>query len=111
PPREGSSEVAARVAAARGRQRDRFAALGLDIRTNSEADGEALEDMARPDEAGLALLREAADRLALSARGFHRVLRVARTLADLDGRDGVGRIHVAEAIGYRQGAPSLRAAA
>src|SRR5690606_17634951 len=78
PPREGSSEVAARVAAARGRQRERFAALGLDIRTNSEADGEVLEEMARPDEAGVALLREAADRLALSARGFHRVLRVAR---------------------------------
>jgi magnesium chelatase family protein len=54
-----------------------------------------------PDEAGLALLRQAAEALGLSARGFHRTLRVARTLADLDQSEAVGRLHVAEALSYR----------
>ena len=57
-----------------------------------------LEEVAKPDNAGLALLREAADAMRLSARGYHRVLRVARTLADLDGAEKVGRIHLAEAL-------------
>jgi magnesium chelatase family protein len=57
-----------------------------------------LEDVARPDPGGLSLLREAADAMRLSARGYHRVLRVARTLADLDGAEKVGRVHVAEAL-------------
>ena len=57
--------------------------------------------MPMPDDAGLTLLRQAADALSLSARGFHRTLRVARTLADLDGSESVGRIHVAEALSYR----------
>jgi magnesium chelatase family protein len=54
-----------------------------------------------PDPDGLALLRQASETLHLSARGFHRVLRVARTLADLDGAQSVARIHVAEALSYR----------
>jgi magnesium chelatase family protein len=49
----------------------------------------------------MALLRDAADTLALSARGYHRTLRVARTLADLDGEERAGRIHIAEALSYR----------
>ena len=57
---------------------------------------------ARPDDPGLKLLREAADAMNLSARGYHRVLRVARTLADLDGRERVARINIAEALSYRQ---------
>ncbi len=55
----------------------------------------------RPRPQGLALLREAADALSFSARGYHRTLRVARTLADLDGEEKVARIHVAEALSYR----------
>jgi magnesium chelatase family protein len=102
PPREGSAEVRARVVAAREMQRARFAALGAKgVRTNADCSGRLLEEVAMPDEAGLSLLRQAADTLQLSARGFHRTLKVARTLADLDGADRVGRIHVAEALSYR----------
>jgi magnesium chelatase family protein len=67
--------------------------------------------VARPDGSGLSLLREAADAMRLSARGYHRVLRVARTLADLDGSDKVGRLHLAEALSYRALADEIRRAA
>jgi magnesium chelatase family protein len=101
-PAEGSAEVRARVTAARERQRTRFAALGVKgVRTNAECSGRVLEDIAMPDETGLALLRQASEQLQLSARGFHRTLRVARTLADLDAAETVTRAHVAEALSYR----------
>jgi magnesium chelatase family protein len=104
PPAEGSAEVAARIAKARARQTQRYAALPEDrrIRTNAEADGQLLDEIAAPDPEGRKLLLDAADRLHLSARGYHRVLRVARTLADLDGAAHVRRIHVAEALSYRR---------
>ncbi len=103
---EGSAEVRARVTAARRAQLERYAALGLArVRTNAEADGALLEEIAAPDRTGLTLLREAADALSLSARGYHRTLRVARTLADLDCEERVARIHVAEALSYRRQAP------
>jgi magnesium chelatase family protein len=90
------------VIAARERQRTRFVALGArGVRTNAECSGKLLEEVAMPEEAGVALLRKASEALALSARGFHRVLRVARTLADLDGVEQVARVHVAEALSYR----------
>lgn len=102
PPSEGSAQVRTRVAAARERQRTRFAALGAKgVRTNAECSGRLLEDIAMPDEAGVALLRQASETLQLSARGFHRTLRVARTLADLDAAEHVTRLHVAEALSYR----------
>jgi magnesium chelatase family protein len=101
-PSEGSAQVRERVIAARERQRARFAALGVKgVRTNAECSGRVLEDIAMPDEAGLALLRQASEQLQLSARGFHRTLRVARTLADLDAAEAVNRAHVAEALSYR----------
>ncbi|MFM8745310.1 MAG: YifB family Mg chelatase-like AAA ATPase [Aestuariivirga sp.] len=103
PPKETSQDVAARVRAARQLQVERFQRLGKpELRTNAEADGTLLEEIARPDPQGLNLLRDAADAMNLSARGYHRVLRVSRTLADLDRREQVSRIHVAEALSYRQ---------
>src|SRR5688572_9445290 len=112
PPAEGSKEVAARVAQARRVQAERYAKFGLDgVLTNSAAPAAILEDVARPDSAGLALLRDASDAMRLSARGYHRVLRVARTLADLDGAEKVGRVHLAEALSYRALADEVRRAA
>ena len=99
---DGSACVAERVAAARARQAARFEnANGPHL--NADAEGDRLEDIARPDEAGRALLGRVAERFGLSARGYHRVLRVARTIADLEGSDAVHRAHVAEAVSFRLG--------
>ncbi len=107
-PREGSSDVASRVAAARDRQTARFDALGAgDCRLNAHADGEVLEKIADPDDAGRQLLTRAADRLRFSARAYHRVLRVARTLADLDQSERIHRRHIAEAVSYRRRTPGV----
>ncbi|HEY6869873.1 MAG TPA: ATP-binding protein, partial [Novosphingobium sp.] len=98
PPAEGSTEVAARVAAARAVQMARR----LTARTNAELAGNDLDRFAAPDEAGRKLLLQAAEALRLSERGYTRVQRVARTIADLAGAEAVGRIHVAEALSYRR---------
>jgi magnesium chelatase family protein len=112
PPAEGSAEVAARVAAARDIQLARYAAAGLpQIRTNAEAPASLLETIAQPDAAGTKLLREASETMRLSARGYHRLLRVARTLADLDSSEKIGKLHLAEALSYRALAEDVRHAA
>jgi magnesium chelatase family protein len=112
PPKETSGEVAARVFAARRIQSQRFTGFGKpELRTNAQADGELLEKIATPDAGGLKLMCEAADAMNLSARGYHRVLRVARTLADLDQREQVSRIHIAEALSYRQKLAAFQTAA
>jgi magnesium chelatase family protein len=104
PPAESSADIAARVAQARRTQSDRVRHLAEDRRprTNAELDGELLEEIAAPEPAGRKLLTDAAERLRLSARGYHRVLRVARTLADLEGAATVARVHIAEALSYRR---------
>lgn len=100
PPAEDSSAVAARVAKARIIQRERFNGLGP--RTNAEAEGELLDRIATPDSGGAQLLSDAAERMRLTARGYHRVLRVARTIADLEAASSVRRVHIAEALSYRR---------
>jgi len=103
PPAEGSAAVATRVATARDIQSQRLA--GTPLRTNAQLDGDLLEAHATPDEAGRKLLMQAAEAMRLSARGYTRMLRVARTIADLARADTIGHIHVAEALSYRRQPP------
>ena len=103
PPAEGSAEVRARVMAARDVQTARYA--DHPVRTNAEIDGILLEKVATPDEPGRKLLAQASEAMRLSARGYTRILRVARTIADLAGSEAIGRVHVAEALSYRRQAP------
>ncbi len=104
PAAETSGEIARRVNAARAIQKDRYKHTGAGeiLRTNADVDGKLLEEVAAPDSAGRSLLASAIDRLKLTARGYHRILRVARTLADLDNSDGVRQLHVAEALSFRR---------
>jgi len=111
-PSEGSRQVAARVARAREIQRARYDALSLPrVAANAAAPAAVIERVARLDAAGTALIRDASERFGLTARGFHRVLKLARTIADLDGAESVGRPHLAEALSYRAGLASGRLAA
>ncbi|MCX7900213.1 MAG: YifB family Mg chelatase-like AAA ATPase, partial [Methylocystis sp.] len=112
PPAEGSREVAARVARARARQRARYDAIGLpQVAANASAPANVIERVAALDASGTALIREASERFALTARGFHRVIKLARTIADLDGAENVTRAHLAEALSYRAGLAAGRMAA
>jgi magnesium chelatase family protein len=90
------------VARARAIQHQRYKDLGLPgVGSNAAAPASVIETVGRPDAAGLKLVREASERLHLSARGFHRVLKLARTIADLDEALEVGHVHLAEALSYR----------
>ncbi|MEO9897373.1 MAG: ATP-binding protein, partial [Paracoccaceae bacterium] len=97
---ETSSEVAARVEAARAVQTKRYEDHA-NMRSNGDAGGDVLETVATPDAQGRDLMVRVSERMGLSARAYHRVLRVARTIADLDQSDDVRHPHVAEAVSYR----------
>lgn len=101
-PQDGdtSQNIAVRVAVARETQAKRYKKIPH-VRVNADAEGRVLEDFSTPDADGLALLKRVAERFGLSARGYHRVLRVARTIADLEGTVEVGQPHIAEAVSYR----------
>ncbi|MFQ5562071.1 MAG: YifB family Mg chelatase-like AAA ATPase [Parvularculaceae bacterium] len=108
---EDSATVAGRVARARQAQIARGGGAAATVASNAALPDQDLARVAAPDAEGAALLARACEALRLSARGYHRILRVARTLADLDGAEGVKRRHVAEAISYRRredGAPQAR---
>jgi magnesium chelatase family protein len=104
PPGEASARVAARVESARRRQRERHPRTGVSL--NSDLAPRALREVAAPDAEGEALLRAAMEHFGLSARGHDRALRVARTLADLEGSPAVGASHVAEALQFRSLGPA-----
>ncbi len=99
---EGSAEIAARVARARATQRARYAD-SAGVALNADAEGDLLASVAELAGPALTLLEDVARKFHLSARGYHRVIRVARTIADLEPSDTIERRHVAEAVGYRLG--------
>ncbi len=101
-PAEGTAEAALRVAVARARQEARAAELDIADGLNARLNGDGLDRACALDDGARALLSRAAEAGALTARGWTRVLRLARTIADLDGADGVRRVHVAEALGHRR---------
>lgn len=101
---DSSATVAARVADARAVQQQRFQA-DPKMTMNADAEGEMLTEIASPDAEARALLIKVAERFHLSARGYHRVMRVARTIADLDGADTVRKPHIAEAVSFRLASP------
>jgi magnesium chelatase family protein len=107
-PGEPSAVIRERVIAARKRQEERFSSLPANtggvkgrIHCNAQMTERMLHKFAEPDAASLDMLRMAMERLKLSARAYSRILKVARTIADLAGSEQVQSIHIAEAIGYR----------
>ena len=105
-PSEPSETVAARVLRARQVQAERYGGRD-DVLVNAHAPNKLIEEVAEPDAEGAKLLRQAAEAMRFSARAYHRVLKVARTLADLEGAARVGRLHLAEAISYRMAGDRL----
>lgn len=97
---ESSDTIRKRVVAARKIQEERFAGI-TGVHCNAQMTPRMLTEYATPDEAGLNLLRNAMERLNLSARAYDRILKVARTIADLDNSQTIQSMHIAEAIGYR----------
>lgn len=107
PAKEGSAEVRERVLRARNIQSERFGDITCDTRRsiNADAPGHDIEQMADADTAAKTLLSEAAEKFHLTARSYYRVLKVARTIADLENSAPVRRLHVAEALSYRRRPP------
>lgn len=108
PPAEGTKEVAARVLKARRIQAERFAGMEHDTRAvNADLSSKQIEEVCVLDDASRKLLTDAAERFSLSARAYHRVLKLARTIADLDGERNIARHHLAEALTYRWRDPAV----
>ena len=96
---ESSAEIAARVARSREVQKERF--KGTKVRCNAQMTARMIRKYCEPDEAGNRMLEVVTDRLGLSARSYTRILKVARTIADLEGSEGIKEQHISEAIQYR----------
>ena len=99
-PGESSAEIRKRVAAARARQTERFGPSGPAC--NAGMGQEALRACCALDEAGQAIMKGAYEHMGLTARSYDRILRVARTIADLDGAENIAPEHLAEAVQYRE---------
>jgi len=108
---ESSVDIAQRVLRARQIQQERFHSIDSDCRLNAHAPASLAEVIATTDAGADQLLKDAAESMKFSARAYHRILKVARTIADLDGIETIGRIHLAEAIAYRTAGERLAAAA
>lgn len=109
-PRENSASVSLRVDRAREIQTERFLKLSSDksVITNSDADGDLLMKIACMEDAAQSSLNDASEKMKLSARGYHRVIRVARTIADMSGSDSIKRPHIMEALSYRRIRPNVK---
>lgn len=106
---ESSAEIRKRVIAAREIQKKRFAAFGCpSLLTNAQLKGEFLEQAAALDNDAKALLLSYAERVRMSARAYHRTLRLARTIADLQNENKLLRIHIAEALSLRWKTPDYK---
>ena len=99
PKGECSASIRAKINAARKKQVERYAQYG--IMTNSQLTPALMDKFCKPDEKGQELLKAAYDRLGLSARGYDKLLKLARTIADLDDSEVIGAKHIAEAVQYR----------
>jgi magnesium chelatase family protein len=99
-PGESSADIRKRVIAARKRQEERYKDV-KGVYSNAQMTERMIHQFAEPDEQSLDMLRTAMERLHLSARAYNRILKVARTIADLEGTERVLSHHIAEAIGYR----------
>ena len=99
-PGESSATIRERVVRARRIQEQRYAEQE-GVHCNAQMTSKLLREYASLDDVGTEMLRAAMSRLQLSARAYDRILRVARTIADLEGREEIGPAHIAEAIGYR----------
>ncbi len=100
---ETSAQIAKRVLQARKRQAERF--MGMGIRTNTEMHVKQIDELCELDRESEKLLKQAVERMGLSARGYHRTIKVARTIADLAGAIAIETPHIAEALQYRQSLP------
>lgn len=106
---ESSESIRNRVVAARTLQKQRFIKAGHpELNTNAEMNGEILEKIAGLDDEAKALLISFSEKNKLSARSYHRIIRLSRTIADLQNKINVSRIHVAEALSYRRILPNKR---